>query len=105
MSLIMYAITYTHYKPFHPMIVILYLIERATTRSEPGTTLNAVLTIRDSWFSSIPVTPSISSSNESLIWSQRRFPSIPNSMGADFTPISHAFCTRFKIELHFKTWF
>ena len=64
-------------KPDHHIYIWLSVQLQGQNR---GTASNVGLTIRDSWFSSPPITPSISSSIESLIWSQRRFPSMPNSM-------------------------
>ena len=53
---------------------------------DPVYSENAGLTTRDSLSGSMPVTPSISSSRESFMCSQRRFPSTLNSIGTDFTP-------------------
>jgi hypothetical protein len=67
----------------------LYLLERATTKSDPGTAVNAGLTIHDSLLGSIPLTPSISSSRAFFMESHRRFPSTPNSIGTDLTLAFH----------------
>jgi hypothetical protein len=64
----------------------MYFVDRDITASCPGTMVKVGFTIKLSLLGSFPFIASISKVKYSGICNQRRFPSIPNVMGADFIP-------------------